>query len=69
MPTPNLRLRAAVPSDAPMLRRWESAPHLAELLGDDDWEWEISLAAPHPGHRPFVAEVDGHPVEFLEILG
>ena len=63
-----IRLRPATLADAAILRRWESAPHLAGLLGDDDWEWETSLAVPHPAQRPFIAEVDGRPVGFLEIL-
>ena len=61
-------LRPATGSDAPTLRRWESAPHLAGLLGDGDWEWESALSSPHPAHRPFMVEVDRRVVGFLEIL-
>lgn len=61
-------LRPALPGDAPTLRQWESAPHLAGRLGDSDWEWETSLATPSPAHRPFIAEINGRPAGFLEIL-
>jgi aminoglycoside 6'-N-acetyltransferase len=64
----DLRLRPATTADAPLLRRWESAPHLAGLLGDDDWQWETALATERPAHRPFIAEVENQPIGFLEIL-
>ncbi len=64
----DVRLRPAKSADAAILRAWETAPHLAGLLGDDDWEWETALAEPRSAHRPFIAEVDGRPVGFLEIL-
>jgi aminoglycoside 6'-N-acetyltransferase len=63
-----LRLRPATREDAVVLRRWESAPHLVGLLGDDDWQWETALALDRPAHRPFIAEVEGQPIGFLEIL-
>jgi len=63
-----LRLRPASLADAAVLRRWETAPHLAGLLGDDDWQWEAALATERQAHRPFIAEVGGKPIGFLEIL-
>lgn len=63
-----VRMRPARTEDAVVLRRWEKAPHLAGLLGDGDWMWEQSLANPHPSHTPFIAEVGGKPVGFLELL-
>jgi aminoglycoside 6'-N-acetyltransferase len=70
-PTPHhtdLRLRPATPADAPLLRRWESAPHLAGLLGDDDWQWETALATERPAQRPLIATVGDQSIGFLEIL-
>jgi aminoglycoside 6'-N-acetyltransferase len=61
-------LRPACVNDAEMLRRWESSPHLSGLLGDDDWQWETALATPSPAHRSMIAEAEGQPVGFLEIL-
>lgn len=61
-------LRPAAAADAALLRTWESAPHLAGQLGDDDWRWETELAAPHASRRPLIAELGGRPVGFVEIL-
>jgi aminoglycoside 6'-N-acetyltransferase len=61
-------LRPAVLADAPLLRSWESAPHLAGHLGDDDWQWEQALRAPHASREPFIAESNGRPIGFVEIL-
>lgn len=63
-----LRLRPATAADASILRRWESAPHLDGVLGDDDWMWESTLGETRAAHRPYLAEVDGRPIGFLEIL-
>lgn len=63
-----LRLRPATREDAVVLRRWASAPHLLGSLGEDDWQWETALASARPAHRPFIAEVQGQPIGFLEIL-
>ncbi|MDX2081016.1 MAG: GNAT family N-acetyltransferase [Terrimicrobiaceae bacterium] len=65
---PNLSLRPARPDDALTLRRWETSPHLAGLLGDDDWQWETALDQHGAERKPFLAELDGRPIGFLEIL-
>jgi aminoglycoside 6'-N-acetyltransferase len=68
MNPPDIVLRPALVADAALLRSWESAPHLAGQLGDDDWQWETALLAPHASRRPLIAELRGRPVGFVEIL-
>lgn len=64
----DILLRPAGLADAPLLRIWEAAPHLAGQLGDDDWQWETALAAPHASRQPFIAELAGRAIGFVEIL-
>jgi aminoglycoside 6'-N-acetyltransferase len=63
-----MRLRPATLEDLPMLRRWDEQPHVVASDPDDDWNWEIELA-----HRPdwremLIAEQDGRPIGFLQII-
>jgi aminoglycoside 6'-N-acetyltransferase len=63
-----LTLRPANLTDVPLLRSWESAPHLMATLGDDDWQWEMTLAQIPSWRNPFIAELDSRPIGFLEII-
>jgi aminoglycoside 6'-N-acetyltransferase len=63
-----VRLRPAQGSDAALLRRWDEAPHLADSQGDDDWQWETDLGVPRQGREQLVAELDGRPIGYVEIL-
>ncbi len=63
-----LRLRPATAADAPLLRRWDEQPHVLASDPNDDWDWERSLARPPAGHESFLAELDGRPIGFLQIL-
>jgi aminoglycoside 6'-N-acetyltransferase len=63
-----MRLRPATFEDLPMLRGWDEQPHVVASDPDDDWNWETELA-----HRPdwremLIAEQDGRPIGFLQII-
>lgn len=63
-----MKLRHATLDDLPMLRRWDAEPHVVASDPNDDWDWEAELA-----HRPawremLIAESDGRPVGFLQII-
>lgn len=63
-----MRLRHATLDDLPMLARWDEQPHVVASDPNDDWHWEVELA-----HRPawramLIAEIDGRPTGFLQII-
>ena len=63
-----IALRTATPADVDLLRRWHAQPHLAEPLGDDDWEWETELARSPDWREQLIAELDGRPIAFVQIM-
>jgi aminoglycoside 6'-N-acetyltransferase len=60
-------LRPATPADRPLLERWQRQPHLKEAL-DDDWQWATELARRPEWREQLIAEVDGRPIGFLQII-
>jgi aminoglycoside 6'-N-acetyltransferase len=63
-----LTLRRATVEDAPLLRRWDEEPHVVASDPTSDWEWETELAEDWPWREQLVAEVDGVPIGFLQII-
>lgn len=64
----NVALRRATPADLSLLERWYRQPHLQEALGDADWQWAAELARNPDWREQLVAEVDGRPIGFLQII-
>ena len=65
---PDLRLRSATPDDLDLLRHWQAQPHVAEAVGDDDWGWEVELARSPDWREQLIAELDGRPIAFVQII-
>jgi aminoglycoside 6'-N-acetyltransferase len=63
-----LALRPATIDDAPLLRRWDDAPHMQDSKGDDDWQWETELGRAFPWREQQIAEVGGVPIGFVQII-
>jgi aminoglycoside 6'-N-acetyltransferase len=64
-----LRLRPACPADAPLLRRWDEDPDVrASDPNEDSWRWDVELAREPPWREQLVAELDGRPIGFLQII-
>jgi aminoglycoside 6'-N-acetyltransferase len=61
-------LRPAAPADAPLLRRWDEAPHVVASDPNDDWGWESELARSPDWREQLIAEVDGRPIGFVQII-
>lgn len=61
-------LRPAGPDDVALLRRWDEEPHVVESDPNDDWQWEIELARTPDWREQLIAEVDGRPIGFIEII-
>jgi aminoglycoside 6'-N-acetyltransferase len=63
-----LILRPARPGDAPRLRRWDEAPHVVASDPNDDWGWETELARFPDWREQLIAELNGRPVGFVQII-
>lgn len=63
-----LRLRPAVPEDAVILRRWDNEPHIIAAKGTEDWEWEWELPRSPKWRAQLIAEYNGNPIGFLQIV-
>lgn len=63
-----LDLRPAVPPDLETLRRWDADPDVRSSLIDSDWHWETELPRQPSWREWLIAEVDGHPIGFIQII-
>jgi aminoglycoside 6'-N-acetyltransferase len=63
-----MHLRPATPADLPLLQRWDEQPHVVESDPNDDWGWEAELQRNPDWREQLVAEVDGRPVGFIQII-
>src|SRR5690554_1863255 len=63
-----MQLRPADLADLELLRRWDDQPHVIDADPNDDWEWEREFARTPPWREQLVAEVDGRPIGFLQII-
>ena len=65
---PEVTLRPATLGDLELLRHWDEQPHTVASDPNDDWGWETELARDPPWREQLIAEVDGRPVGFLQII-
>jgi aminoglycoside 6'-N-acetyltransferase len=63
-----MRLRPATLADVPLLRHWDTQPHVVAADPNDDWQWEVELARTPAWRESLIAEVDGRLIGFLEII-
>lgn len=63
-----IRLRPATLADIDLLRHWDEQPHVIESDPNDDWHWEVELGRAPDWREQLIAEVDGRPIGFLEII-
>lgn len=69
-------MRKAVPADAPMLRAWDKRPHVRAAVGviegrpetESDWEWETQIPIERDWREFLIAELDGVPIGFMQII-
>jgi aminoglycoside 6'-N-acetyltransferase len=61
-------LRPATPADTALLRRWDEDPAIRAAVIDADWGWETELERHPPWREWLIAEADGRPVGFLQII-
>jgi aminoglycoside 6'-N-acetyltransferase len=63
-----LTLRLATPADAPLLRYWDEQPHVLASDPNDEWGWETELGRYPDWREQLIAEVDGRPLGFIQII-
>lgn len=63
-----LTLRTATIADLPLLQRWDEEPHVVASDPNDDWHWEIELLKFPAWREQLVAEADGVPIGFVQII-
>jgi len=63
-----LTLRPATLQDLDILLYWDTQPHVIDSDPDDDWEWETELARNPPWREQLMAELNGQPIGFIQII-
>jgi len=68
IPADAIALRPANLADVALLRRWDEQPHVVASDPNDDWAWETELARSPDWREQLIAEADGRPVGFVQII-
>ena len=61
-------LRPATIADLDLLRHWDDQPQVIAADPNDDWQWETELARNPDWREQLIAELDGRPIGFVEII-
>lgn len=61
-------LRQATLLDLQLLQHWDEQPHNIESDPNDDWEWEKELGRTPEWREQLIAEMDGRPIGFIQII-
>lgn len=64
----SIELRPANINDLAFLRHWEKQPHVIESGVDEDWGWETELRKNPAWREQLIAELDGRPIGYVEII-
>jgi aminoglycoside 6'-N-acetyltransferase len=63
-----LTLRSANITDLRILRDWDTKDHVNASDPNDDWNWEVELTRQHDWREQLIAELDGVPIGFIQII-
>ncbi|MEA5510586.1 GNAT family N-acetyltransferase [Crocosphaera sp. UHCC 0190] len=63
-----INLRPCTPADLDLLRYWDQQPHVISSDPNDDWEWEVELNRAPEWREQLIAEIEGHPIGFIQII-
>lgn len=63
-----ISLRTATLDDLALLTYWDTQPHVIECDPNDDWKWEKELPRDPDWREQLIAESDGRPIGFMEII-
>lgn len=68
MTSPFIHLRPATIADLPLVLHWDQQQHVVDSDPDDDWDWAHELRHTPPWREQLVAEIDGRPLGFVQII-
>jgi aminoglycoside 6'-N-acetyltransferase len=63
-----MELRPATPDDVELLQHWDEQPHVIASDPNGDWDWDTELQRSHDWRDLLIAEEDGRPVGFVQII-
>ncbi|MEM9340591.1 MAG: GNAT family N-acetyltransferase [Bacteroidota bacterium] len=63
-----ITLRDATINDLDLLLYWDTKQHVIDSDPDDDWEWEAELNRNPTWREQLVAELNGAPIGFIQII-
>lgn len=63
-----IKLRPANLEDLDLIKYWDTKPHVIACDPDDEWDWENELARNPEWREQLVAELDGKPIGFVQII-
>lgn len=63
-----ITLRPASIHDLELLKFWDTQEHVIASDPDDDWQWEIELKRNPDWREQLIAELDGNPIGFIQII-
>lgn len=66
--TGSVTLREAVLDDLELLQRWAAEPHVNEGVPVNAWDFEGDLRETSEFRYPLIAELDGRPIGFMQLL-
>lgn len=63
-----ISLRHASEADLNLLKQWDEQPHVKAAVPNEDWDWEQELAVFPDWRELLIAETDGRPIGFIQII-
>lgn len=63
-----IRLRTANMNDLELLNHWDRQQHVIDADPNDEWEWETELQRNPPWREQLIAELNGKPIGFVQII-
>lgn len=63
-----IQFRKANLNDLKLLQYWDTKQHVIDCDPDGDWEWEKELAYEPEWREQLVAELEGSPIGFVQII-
>lgn len=63
-----IELRQATINDLDLVKYWDTKQHIIDCDPDDEWNWEVELKRKPVWREQLVAELDGEPIGFIQII-